>query len=95
MAEVSAVENGARPVARWGVGDLAALTVVTFWGVNFVVVRQVLKMMSPLTFNSLRFVGASLLLLFLLRWAGEDFRIGRSDVARVVLLGLIGMISRA
>jgi drug/metabolite transporter (DMT)-like permease len=91
MAEGSVGETEARPVVRWGVGDVAALTVVTSWGINFIIVKQVLTEMSPLAFNGLRFIGASVLLLILLRRLGEDWRIRRADMARVTALGLIGI----
>ena len=84
-------EERTQTKVRWGAGDLAALIVVIFWGANFIVVKQVLTEMSPLAFNSLRFISASLLLLVWLRLSGEDWRIARADVPRVLVLGLIGI----
>jgi len=60
------------------------------WGINFSVVKIALTDLSPLSFNSLRFVLASLFLLILLWILERDLSFRREDVGRLVLLGFIG-----
>lgn len=75
-----------------GLGDALAVVLVTAWGVNFVVVKQALAEMLPMTFNGLRFMGATALLFVLLRLMGEDWRIRRADAPLVVFLGIVGIV---
>jgi drug/metabolite transporter (DMT)-like permease len=77
--------------AAFGVADVLALGLAIVWGSNFVIVKQALTELSPLAFNGLRFAGASLFLLVVLRVNGEDWRIERSDVVRMVVLALISI----
>lgn len=71
--------------------DVLALGLAIVWGSNFVIVKQALAELSPMAFNGLRFAGASLFLLVALRVMGEDWRIERSDVPRMVVLALISI----
>ena len=60
------------------------------WGLNFTAIKGALADFQPLTFNAIRFGTSSLFLLGLL-WLREG-RIGvnRKDLARFVLLGIVG-----
>jgi len=70
--------------------DLALLATVVIWGANFSVVKYALAELTPMTYNALRFGGASLLTL-LFAWIVErDLRIERSDWAYFLMLSLIG-----
>lgn len=70
--------------------DLGLLGVVVIWGLNMSIVKTVLKDMSPLAFNAVRFTLASATLLALLHRFGESFRTSRKDMLSLLGLGLIG-----
>lgn len=80
----------------WGTTDLLMLGTVLIWGINFTVVKLALRFFSPMGFNALRFGLATITTLLLLRLsagANDDnrwFAVERGDVAKVILLGLIG-----
>lgn len=66
------------------------IVMVFIWGVHYIVVKDALDTMPPLAFNAIRFVlGAPLLLAAVLRQPNRR-RIARSDMPRLVLLGLLG-----
>jgi len=76
--------------SSFGWMDVALLSMVVIWGVNFTVVKSALSEMTPLTYNAVRFGVASLLTL-LLAWIVErDLSIARRDWPYVFLLSLIG-----
>jgi drug/metabolite transporter (DMT)-like permease len=75
----------------FGFGDAMALLLVVIWGVNMPVSKQTLIDLLPMSFNSTRFVVASLLLLGVLRLMGEDWRIRRQDLPRFIMLAIVGI----
>ena len=70
--------------------DIELMAVVLFWAFNITVVKFSLREMGPLAFNVLRFAGAAVLLLALTRWIEGSVKVERTDMGRMVLLGLIG-----
>lgn len=70
--------------------DLLMLSVSLIWGINFSVLTVVLQSMTPLAFNGLRFSLATLVMLLILIWRGESFRMARRDVLPIFLLGVVG-----
>lgn len=74
----------------FGLIDLMLLAMVLIWGVNYAVVKAALTEMTPLSFNSLRFLLASALTLLLLRFIEGDVGLARGDWWRLLGLGLIG-----
>lgn len=70
--------------------DAELLAVVLFWAFNFVVVKPALRELAPQTFNIIRFVTASSVLLLLTRLVDGPIRVRREDWGRLVLLGFIG-----
>jgi drug/metabolite transporter (DMT)-like permease len=65
------------------------LTVVV-WGMNFSAIKIALREFTPYSFNGPRLTLASLLLLFFL-WKKEGgFSLGRAELVRLVVLGIIG-----
>jgi drug/metabolite transporter (DMT)-like permease len=70
--------------------DLGLLAVVVIWGLNMSIVKMVLKDMSPLAFNAVRFTLATIMLLALLRRFGESMRTSRKDMLSLLGLGLLG-----
>lgn len=86
-------------VSRWqskagggtfGLIDLMLLAMVLIWGINYSVVKAALAEMTPLSFNSLRFLLASALTLLLLKVIEGDVGFARRDWWRLLGLGLIG-----
>jgi len=75
---------------RFSVYDIMLIGMSLVWGVNFSVVKVALRELSPLSFNSVRFVLASLFLLVLLWILERDLSFRREDIGRLVLLGFIG-----
>lgn len=71
-------------------GGLVAMAVI--WGVNFSVIKIALTEMPPLAFNALRFPMAAVALLMMLRLQGPLRLPERSDVPRIIALGLIGNV---
>jgi drug/metabolite transporter (DMT)-like permease len=74
----------------FGLIDLMLLAMVLIWGINFAVVKAALAEMTPLSFNSIRFLLASTLTLLLLRLIEGDVGFARGDGWRLLGLGLIG-----
>jgi len=75
---------------RLGLMDLALLATVFIWGANFSVVKYALAELTPMTYNALRFGGASLLTLLLAWLVERNLRIERSDWGYFLMLSLIG-----
>ncbi|KPV62035.1 MAG: putative DMT superfamily transporter inner membrane protein [Candidatus Bathyarchaeota archaeon BA1] len=70
--------------------DAMLIGMSLIWGINFSIVKTALTELSPSTFNSLRFGLASLFMLILLWIFERDIGFRRKDIARLILLGLIG-----
>jgi len=82
---VSRVSRG--PTAR---NDAEMLCVVIFWALNLTIVKLALREMEPLAFNMVRFGLAAVTLLVLTRWSGGSLALPRADLARIVVLGVVG-----
>ena len=65
------------------------MLVAFLWAFNISVVKVVFREMEPLAFNIVRFLGASVVLLALVRREGPML-VDRGDIGRLVLLGVIG-----
>lgn len=76
------------PSAGWTEAGLALMVLI--WGVNFSVVKRALEAFSPLGFNALRYVLASVLVYAVLRSRGPLRLPHRADLGRIVGLGLLG-----
>jgi drug/metabolite transporter (DMT)-like permease len=74
----------------FGLIDLMLLAMVLIWGINFAVVKATLAEMTPLSFNSLRFLLSSALTLLLLKLIEGDVGFVKGDGWRLLGLGLIG-----
>jgi drug/metabolite transporter (DMT)-like permease len=74
----------------FGLIDLMLLAMILIWGINFSVVKAALAEMTPLSFNSLRFLLASALTLLALKLIEGDVGFARGDWWRLLGLGLIG-----
>lgn len=93
MPETPAVPSQSSASARPRVSpDLAILVLVLIWGTNFSVVKLALREISPLAFNALRFVLASVILAAFLRPSGSMLKVERGDIPTFIGLGLLGNV---
>ena len=67
---------------------LIAMSIV--WGLNFTAIKGAVSEFQPLTFNTIRFAISSLFLLGLLWLRERSIGVHRKDLARFVLLAIIG-----
>ncbi|HID63328.1 MAG TPA: hypothetical protein EYP49_11410 [Anaerolineae bacterium] len=74
----------------FGLIDLMLLAMSLIWGINFTVVKAALAEMTPLSFNSIRFILASTLTLLSLKLIEGNVGFARGDWWRLLGLGLIG-----
>jgi drug/metabolite transporter (DMT)-like permease len=76
--------------SRFGATDLLMLLAILFWALNFSIIKIALREFSPHGFNGPRLVFASLLLLIFL-WRKEGrLSVRRTDLPRLVALGIMG-----
>lgn len=73
-------------------GDVGLLLLAVIWGVNFSVVKLVLTELDPLALNALRFPLAAGALWIALRGRPGPSSPRRPDIARVVVLGVVGNV---
>ena len=84
-----------QPTARsLPAAELAAILVVSIWGVNFVFLKLALAQFDVVVFNLLRFGAMVLLGWLVLLWqkrrADFSIRVERADLPRLALSGLVG-----
>ncbi|WP_419860308.1 DMT family transporter [Candidatus Palauibacter sp.] len=72
--------------------DLGLMATAIIWGINFSVVKVVLREFEPLAFNALRFPFAALAVWFLLRATGRPVLPPRSEWVRIAGLGVVGHV---
>ena len=80
-------------LARTPGNELDLLALVVIWGVNFTVVKVVLREIDPLAFNALRFPFAVLAVWVLMRWQGRRMIPRARDWAKVTGLSLLGHVA--
>jgi drug/metabolite transporter (DMT)-like permease len=66
------------------------MSMVFVWGANFSVLKIAFHTFSPLAFNVLRFLLATVLLVGIVRWYRQPLGIAREDLGRLTVLGVIG-----
>ncbi len=81
-------EAAARPVGFTGT-DLLLLVMVVVWGVNYIVIKAVLREVEPLAFNAVRFSVAAICLAAI-AWLRGAPRPAAADIRRLAGLGLLG-----
>lgn len=72
--------------------DLGLVATALIWGLNFPVVKAVLREIEPLAFNALRFPCAALAIWLLLRIQGRRLMPARKDWRTVMALGAAGHV---
>ena len=72
--------------------DLGLVLTAVIWGLNFAVVKAVLREMEPLAFNALRFPCAAFAVWFLLKAQGRRLMPYRKDWRTVIALGTAGHV---
>ena len=72
--------------------DLGLVLTAVIWGLNFPVVKAVLREMEPLAFNALRFPCAAFAVWFLLKVQGRRLMPYRKDWRTVIALGIVGHV---
>ncbi len=75
---------------RFGAVDLALLGVALIWGGNTVVVKYVLRSMTPLSFNGVRFILAAVSVMALLVLSERSWWLPMRDWAKVAWIGFLG-----
>lgn len=76
--------------ARFSTVDIALVVMSFVWGLNFTAVKGALADFQPLTFNAIRFGTSSLFLLGVLWLRERSIGVHRKDLARFIMLALIG-----
>lgn len=66
------------------------LLAVIFWAINFSFIKIALREISPFGFNGIRLCLSSLFLILFLLFRGENLRILKSDIRKIVSMGIIG-----
>src|SRR3954469_11721628 len=72
-----------------GLTDLLLFTMAVIWGINFTVVKYATHIFNPVAFTGLR-VGTAALFLGALALTGGKPAPRRADVAKLMLLGVLG-----
>lgn len=89
VAPLEHITVAAPPARRIFAAEILMLVIVLVWGINFVVVKNTLRQMLPLTFNGLRFILASSALLLAAKWRGVDMRLTWSEAKLYCALGFV------
>lgn len=74
----------------FGATDIFMLLAVLCWAINFSFVKIALREFSPMGFNGIRLFFASLILIIVLFVRGEGFSLAKSDILKILVLGIIG-----
>ncbi|UCC38398.1 MAG: DMT family transporter [Candidatus Aminicenantes bacterium] len=75
---------------KFGATDFFMLLAVLIWAINFSFIKIALQEFSPLAFNGLRLILASLMLILILFVSKEGFSHIRSNFWKLCFLGIIG-----
>ncbi len=75
---------------KFGLSDVLMLIAILLWSINFSFVKVALDEFTPLGFNGIRLIFASLLLVLFLSFSRENFRIAKADIWKLVALGIVG-----
>ncbi|MBN1222220.1 MAG: DMT family transporter [Candidatus Aminicenantes bacterium] len=82
--------NPTEEYKKFGTTDILMIMVILFWALNFSFLKIVFREMAPLGFNGIRMLLASLVLILILLFKGENLKIERKDFWILVGLGVCG-----
>jgi drug/metabolite transporter (DMT)-like permease len=71
--------------------DHYSITAALLWGINYVAVKSVLNEIPENNFLLIRFTITVVLLLLYLAIFGDGFQVQRSDIIKILLLGILGV----
>jgi drug/metabolite transporter (DMT)-like permease len=74
----------------FGATDIFMLLAILCWAINFSFIKIALREFSPLAFNGIRLLFASLILIIALFVRGEGFYLAKSDIPKILFLAIIG-----
>lgn len=74
----------------FGATDIFMLLAILCWAINFSFMKIALREFSPLAFNGIRLLFASLILIIALFVRGEGFSLAKSDIPKILFLSIIG-----
>lgn len=82
---------------RARIADISLLVVAMMWGSTFLIVQHAVRVLPPMAFNSVRFLGAALLLAFIITvfYRSQWRRISGKMLLHACLLGLFLFIGYA
>jgi|SaaInlStandDraft_7_1057024.scaffolds.fasta_scaffold64539_2 drug/metabolite transporter (DMT)-like permease len=75
----------------FGRGDALLIGVTVIWGVNFPVAKQVLGVLDPVAFSSIRYLSGALVLLAVMAIRGNSLRISWAEFWPLAGLGFLGI----
>lgn len=73
--------------------DISMVIIITIWGLNFVVLKDVFGRFDPLTFNTLRFLLGAPFMLLAAAPAWTFLRVSRHDFFALLRLSLLGPVA--
>lgn len=90
--KIDGPDKAAAGPAASGVGstDLLLFLMTLIWGSNFTAIKYSLEDLLPLSFNALRFILASIVMLIVVLLTRSGFKVAPGDGRRLFLLGLLG-----
>lgn len=87
---MSSLESNAAEPSSLRLAEGLLLLTVAIWGVNFSVIKFALAELDPLSFNSVRFTAAALVMLTLARLSGRRWSFERRHLPWLIGLSLLG-----
>ena len=87
MTNVQAV---AEEYKKFGTTDALMLLAILVWAANFSMVKIALRELSPLGFNGIRLLFASVVLVLILVLSGESLKVDQKTFWKLVFLGIVG-----
>jgi drug/metabolite transporter (DMT)-like permease len=71
--------------------DYYSITAALLWGINYLAVKSVFNELPENNFLLIRFTRTVVLLLLYLAIFGDGFQVQRSDIIKILLLGILGV----
>ncbi len=86
--EITGSQQSSRPQSAW-ITDLAMVSVVLIWGLNFSIMKGLYEYFHPLAFTFLRFLVAVIALTLVMRALGVSLAVEREDLPALSGLGIL------